>query len=98
MGSSVFKLGSVLNAKGSTKAIKMTRGGGTLFVRAEKSVGQGTLHLHLNGTSLTNTEGFMRKSDPFYTFTRKDVGDRLVIHLIIYHLCFDCINIANFSL
>jgi len=30
----------------------------------------------MSGISLTNTEGFMKKSDPFYQFTRKDVGAR----------------------
>merc|ERR1712038_1925243 len=32
--------------------------------------------LKLSGIALTNTEGFMKKSDPFYQFTRKDVGAR----------------------
>jgi len=34
------------------------------------------LNLKLSGVALTNTEGFMKKSDPFYQFTRKDVGRR----------------------
>merc|ERR1712165_328948 len=36
----------------------------------------GSLRLKMSGISLTNTEGFMKKSDPFYQFTRKDVGAR----------------------
>jgi hypothetical protein len=78
MGSGVFELGAILGAKGNTKAKKMKRGG-TLFVKAQKSVGSdkgGILRLKMNGISLTNTEGFMKKSDPFYEFSRKDIGDR----------------------
>ena len=75
MGSAVFKLGTVLGAKGNTKAKELKRGG-TIYVRAEKAVGKGLLQLRMNGVLLTNTEGFMKKSDPFYQFTRKDVGSR----------------------
>mmetsp|Transcript_15894 Transcript_15894/g.20170 ORF Transcript_15894/g.20170 Transcript_15894/m.20170 type:complete len:612 (-) Transcript_15894:99-1934(-) len=75
MGSAVFELGTILGAKGNTKAKELKRGG-TIYVRAEKAVGKGTLRLKMNGVSLTNTEGFMKKSDPFYQFTRKDVGPR----------------------
>jgi len=75
MGSGVFELGAILGAKGNSKAKKMKRGG-TLYVRAKKTVGSGTLRLKLSGISLTNTEGWMKKSDPFYQFTRKDVGPR----------------------
>jgi hypothetical protein len=75
MGSGVFEMGAVLGSKGNSKAKQMKRGG-TLFIRAQKSEGSGSLRLKLNGISLTNTEGFMKKSDPFYQFTRKDVGPR----------------------
>merc|ERR1739844_319447 len=75
MGSAVFELGSVLGAKGNTKGKELKRGG-TIYVRAEKAVGKGSLRLKMSGISLTNTEGFMKKSDPFYQFTRKDVGAR----------------------
>merc|ERR1712038_618326 len=75
MGSGVFEMGSILGAKGNTKAKEMKRGG-TLFIRAEKAVGKGSLRLKMSGVALTNTEGFMKKSDPFYEFTRKDVGAR----------------------
>ncbi len=75
MGSGVFEMGAVLGSKGNTKA-KLMKRGGTLFCRAEKAVGTGSLRLKLSGISLTNTEGFMKKSDPFYQFTRKDVGAR----------------------
>ena len=75
MGSSVFEIGSVLGSKGNTKAKKL-KSGGNLFVRAQKAVGSGLLCLKLSGISLTNTEGFMKKSDPFYEFVRKDFGQR----------------------
>ena len=75
MGSGVFEMGTVLGAKGNTKAKQMKRGG-TLFIRAQKAEGTGTLRLKMSGISLTNVEGFMKKSDPFYQFTRKDVGAR----------------------
>jgi hypothetical protein len=87
MGSGVFELGAILGAKGNSKAKKMKRGG-TLFVRAQKTVGSGTLRLKLSGISLTNTEGWMKKSDPFYQFTRKDVGPRLVFALMQCIICF----------
>jgi len=75
MGSGVFEIGTILGAKGNTKAKNMKRGG-TLYVRAEKAVGTGSLALKMSGINLKNTEGFMKKSDPFYQFTRKDVGGR----------------------
>merc|ERR1712038_1614937 len=75
MGSAVFEMGAILGSKGNTKAKQLKRGG-TIFVRAEKAVGEGSLRLKLSGIALSNTEGFMKKSDPFYQFTRKDVGRR----------------------
>ena len=75
MGSGVFEMGAVLGAKGSSKAKEMKKGG-TLFINAQKLEGTGHLKLKLSGISLTNTEGFLRKSDPFYEFTRKDNGQR----------------------
>jgi hypothetical protein len=50
--------------------------GGTLFINVQKEEGTGHLKLKLSGISLTNTEGFLRKSDPFYEITRKDNGLR----------------------
>ena len=75
MGSGVFEIGSILGSKGCAKAKQLKRGG-NLFIKVEKAVGTGSLSLKLSGISLTNTEGFMRKSDPFYQFTRKDHGPR----------------------
>lgn len=75
MGSCVFELGAILGAKGNTKAKSMKKGG-TLFARVEKAMGSGMLALKMSGLSLVNTEGFMKKSDPFYQFTRKDIGHR----------------------
>ena len=59
----------------SSKAKEM-KTGGTLFINVQKEEGTGHLKLKLSGISLTNTEGFLRKSDPFYEITRKDNGLR----------------------
>jgi hypothetical protein len=75
MGSSVFEMDAVLEAKGSCKAKEMKKGG-TLFINAQKVEGTVQLKLKLSGISLTNTEGFLRKSDPFYEIWRKDNGQR----------------------
>jgi len=76
MGSVVFEVGSILGAKGNTKAKKMKKSTGTVYARVEKPVGSGTLQLKMSGVKLTNTEGFLRKSDPFYEFKRKDYGPK----------------------
>ena len=76
MGSGVFEMGAILGAKGNTKAKKLKRGG-TLFVKAQKVEGEAKLlHLKMEGIELTNTEGWIAKSDPFYQFKRKDIGRR----------------------
>ena len=45
MGSAVIEIGSVLGAKGSTKAKRMQGGKGTLYARVEKAKSCGTLKL-----------------------------------------------------
>merc|ERR1740124_187453 len=66
MGSATFELGEVLAARGSSKARKIKNSGGTLYCHVAKSHGSGELSLKLSASKLKNTEGFMRKSDPFY--------------------------------
>lgn len=70
MGSAMFEVGKVLGSKGNVMAKKI-RGGGTLYARVEKCTGSGSLKLKMKGQKLTNTEGFMRKSDPFFEVCRK---------------------------
>mmetsp|Transcript_21947 Transcript_21947/g.62509 ORF Transcript_21947/g.62509 Transcript_21947/m.62509 type:complete len:561 (-) Transcript_21947:108-1790(-) len=70
MGAAMFDVGALLGARGCTKA-KRVKGGGTLFAHVRKSVGQGVLRLKMQGVKLKNTEGFLRKSDPFYELYRK---------------------------
>ena len=77
MGSATFEVGECLGARGNTKARKI-KGGGTIFCHVAKSVGSGILRLGLKGSKLKNTEGFMRKSDPFYELShRRDAGGGL---------------------
>lgn len=70
MGAALFDLGSVLAARGGTKAKKL-RNGGVLHVQVRKSQGSGVLRLQMEGQKLKNTEGFMRKSDPFVELSRR---------------------------
>ncbi len=70
MGAAVFDLGELLGARGSTKGKKL-RGGGILHAHVRKSQGSGILRLQMQGQKLTNTEGFMRKSDPFFELSRR---------------------------
>jgi hypothetical protein len=70
MGSATFDIGEVLGARGSTKAKKL-KNGGTIFAHVSKSKGSGLLRLKMKGIKLKNTEGFMRKSDPFFEVCRR---------------------------
>jgi len=70
MGSATFDIGEVLGARGSTKA-KHLKKGGTIFAHVSKSKGSGLLRLKLKGIKLKNTEGFMKKSDPFFEVCRR---------------------------
>jgi hypothetical protein len=42
-----------------------------LYATVRKSQGSGVLRLKMNGVKLENTEGFLRKSDPFFELLRK---------------------------
>lgn len=77
MGSSTFEIGDVLGARGSCKARKLKKGG-TIFCHVAKAKGSGHLRLGLSATKLKNTEGFMRKSDPFFELcSRRDGAGNL---------------------
>uniref|UniRef100_A0A7S1CXA8 C2 domain-containing protein n=1 Tax=Cyclophora tenuis TaxID=216820 RepID=A0A7S1CXA8_CYCTE len=77
MGSATFDLSECLGARGNTKARKI-KGGGTIFCHVDKSQGSGLLRLGMKASGLKNTEGFMRKSDPFYELSqRRDAGGGL---------------------
>lgn len=43
----------------------------SVFAHIRKSVGMGVLRLKMKAASLTNTEGFMRKPDPFFELSRR---------------------------
>jgi hypothetical protein len=43
----------------------------SVFAHIRKSTGMGVLRLKMKAANLTNTEGFMRKSDPFFELSRK---------------------------
>jgi hypothetical protein len=73
MGSATFDIGEVLGARGSSKARKLKKGG-TLFCHIAKQKGSGLLRLGMNGIKLKNTEGFLRKSDPFFELSSKRDG------------------------
>lgn len=75
MGSATFQLSSVLASEGNTRSFNLPNGG-ALHVRAEEAIGSGTLVLRMSGVKLKNTEGFLRKSDPFYQFVRRDMGEK----------------------
>lgn len=70
MGSRIFDLGSILGAKGNTKAKKVRDDNGTIYVKAQQAEESGTLRLKMSGTGLTNLDGFFNKSDPFFVFRK----------------------------
>jgi hypothetical protein len=43
----------------------------SVFAHIRKSVGMGVLRLKMKAANLANTEGFMRKSDPFFELSRR---------------------------
>mmetsp|Transcript_12546 Transcript_12546/g.19324 ORF Transcript_12546/g.19324 Transcript_12546/m.19324 type:complete len:574 (-) Transcript_12546:130-1851(-) len=73
MGSSTFEIGNVLGARGNCKARKLKKGG-TIFCHVAKAQGSGHLRLGLSATKLKNTEGLMRKSDPFFELSNRRDG------------------------
>ena len=81
MGSADFDLAQVLEAKGNTMSKKINKGGkfnkkGSISLRAEDVKGSGSLLLRIRGKKLKNTEGFLKRSDPFFEIKRKDMGAR----------------------
>jgi len=70
MGSATFDIGECLGARGNTKAKKF-KNGGTVFLHVAQSQGSGLLRLQMKGIKLTNVEGFMKKSDPFFELSCK---------------------------
>jgi len=71
MGNASFEIGEVLAARGSTKA-KQLRDGGTLYVgvtRATTVNNRGVVRGKFHGIKLKNMDGFLHKSDPFYTIS-----------------------------
>jgi len=69
IGSASFEIGEVLGARG-TKA-KALRDGGTVFVRITPAKAQctGVVRGKFRGLKLKNVDGFLSKSDPFYTIS-----------------------------
>jgi hypothetical protein len=43
----------------------------SVFAHMRKSVGMGVLRFKMKAANLTNTEGFMRKPDPFFELSRR---------------------------
>jgi copine 1/2/3 len=71
MGIAVFEVGEILGAHGCTKA-KRIPNGGTIFAHVRPAVtSAGVLRLQLEAVNLINTEGFMRKPDPFFELSRR---------------------------
>jgi hypothetical protein len=56
MGTAVFKVQEILEARGETKSKKFPKGG-TLFANAHESIGEGT-RLKMMGVQLKNQERF----------------------------------------
>jgi hypothetical protein len=73
MGCATFDIAEVLGARGNSKARKL-KDGGTLFCHVAKAEGSGVLRLGITASKLKNTEGFMRKSDPFFELSSKRDG------------------------
>uniref|UniRef100_A0A7S2XS77 C2 domain-containing protein n=1 Tax=Attheya septentrionalis TaxID=420275 RepID=A0A7S2XS77_9STRA len=74
MGSVLFDVGSLLGAYGNTKG-KTIKRGGVVFARVGKFEENGTMRLKLKGIKLKNTEGFLRKSDPFFELKTREDSD-----------------------
>lgn len=72
MGSVVFEVDNLLSARGGTKSKKIRNNLGVVTAVVRKSQGQGVLRFKMSGVKLRNTEGFLRKSDPFFELVRRD--------------------------
>lgn len=70
MGTAIFEVGELLGARGQMKA-KALRTGGKIIAQVRKSEGSGLLRLQMKASKLKNTEGFLRKSDPFFELSRE---------------------------
>ena len=70
MGCCVLDVGDILGARGQTKA-KRIQQGGTIYAHCRPSTGNGLFRFQLQATALKNTEGYMRKSDPFFELARQ---------------------------
>mmetsp|Transcript_54596 Transcript_54596/g.65699 ORF Transcript_54596/g.65699 Transcript_54596/m.65699 type:complete len:479 (+) Transcript_54596:275-1711(+) len=75
LGSSIFEIGDILGTIGNVKG-KSIKGRGVIYVRVmpvtDDHFSTPDLVLELKGSSLKNTEGLFRKSDPFYELQRRD--------------------------
>eukprot|EP00980_Cylindrotheca_fusiformis_P002260 scaffold517_cov119-Cylindrotheca_fusiformis.AAC.43 len=72
MGSVVFDVDDLMGSRGGTKSKKIRNNGGVVTGVIRKSEGQGVLRFQMSGVDLKNTEGFLRKSDPFFELIRRD--------------------------
>lgn len=72
MGSVTFDVDSILSARGGTRSKKIAGSRGVVTAVVRKSQGQGVLRFRFSALKLKNTEGFLRKSDPFYELVRRD--------------------------
>mmetsp|Transcript_14450 Transcript_14450/g.20368 ORF Transcript_14450/g.20368 Transcript_14450/m.20368 type:complete len:597 (-) Transcript_14450:181-1971(-) len=70
MGSAVFDVGSILGSRGNVKG-KSLKKGGTIYAHLRKAEGSGVLRLKMKASGLKNTEGFLKKSDPFFELSRR---------------------------
>ena len=70
MGSAVFEVGEVLAARGSGMA-RQLKDGGTIHVRVTRATGSkgGMVQGKFRGVKLSNVDGLLGKSDPFYTIS-----------------------------
>ena len=74
MGTAAFEASTILDSKGNTKAKALPKDGGTLYARLDNYTPSGTLHFKCSGVKLTNVEGMLSKSDPFFELCSKDFG------------------------
>jgi Copine/C2 domain len=96
MGSAVFDVDELLGVRGNVKA-KRVKAGGTIFAHVRKApeTNAGVLRLQLGAANLKNTEGFMRKSDPFFELSRRvDAAATAVAWDNVYrsNVCQDTLN------
>jgi Copine/C2 domain len=70
MGSAIFDVGEVLGQPGASEA-KRLKQGGVIIAHIRKGTSSGELRLKIKGHHLTNVEGFMKKSDPFFELHKR---------------------------